>query len=284
MARTGVGKNSIVALALLPFAAWIAAFLLLPALSMIVTSFQNENGHGVTLDHYIRAFRSPVYSLGMVNSIKISVLSSLVGLAAGLLCAQSFRKLPPRIRDIFLNLSNIMTNFSGVPLAFAFIVLIGTSGMITLLLKHWGMTWLVINLYSWNGLLCVYIYFQIPLAILLLYPALYGLKEEWKEAASILGAGDRQFWRHIGVPILLPSLLGTFNILFASAMGAYATAYALFTSSASLLPIQIAGLVSGDIFPRHELGSALAVILTLLMIVPMFINQWMSKAVSRRRP
>lgn len=282
MARTGKRQNSLVALALLPFILWICAFLMLPAIRIVTSSFQVGDGQGITLGHYARAFQSPVFSTGMINSIKISFLSSVIGISAGWICAYTFSRFSPRIRDTLLNLSNIMTNFAGVPLAFSFIILFGTSGMMTVIANQLGWTWLAFDLYSWNGLLVVYIYFQVPLAILLLYPALHAVKDEWKEAASLLGAGSLQFWRHIGVPVLLPSAIGTLNILFANAMGAYATAYALLTSSATLMPIQIGGLVSGDIFPRYELGSALAVILTLFMAIPMLINQWMLKLVRRR--
>lgn len=270
------------AAALIPFILWIGAFLLLPAIRIVMSSFQVEDGQGFTLGHFERAFRSPVFSIGMVNSIKISLFSSVIGIVAGWIGAYSFSRFSPRVRDTLLNLSNIMTNFAGVPLAFSLIVLFGTSGMLTVLLNKLGWPWLALDLYSWNGLLLAYIYFQIPLAVLLLYPALYGIKEEWKEAACLVGASGLQFWRHIGIPVLLPSAIGTLNILFANAMGAYATAYALLTSSATLLPIQIAGLVSGDIFPRYELGSALAVILTLFMVLPMLVNQWMLKLVRRR--
>jgi ABC-type sugar transport system permease subunit len=47
--------------------------------------------------------------------------------------------------------------------------------------------------------------------------------------------------------VLTPALLGTFVILLANALGAYATVYALTTGNFNVLPIRIAGLVSGDI-------------------------------------
>ena len=83
------------------------------------------------------------------------------------------------------------------------------------------------NLLSFWGLTLTYLYFQIPLMVLILTPALDGLKQEWREAAAILGASPAQYWRYVALPVLWPSLLGTTLLLFANAFGAIATAYAL---------------------------------------------------------
>lgn len=266
---------------LVPFLVWIIAFLLLPGVGMLISSFQKEGGQGFTLDQYIKALSHPLYTRAIVNSILLSFVSSFVGLVVALFGAYSFTRFSAKVRDSLLNLSNIMTNFAGVPLAFAFMILYGTNGMLTLLLRETGLSFLTFDLYSWTGLGIVYIYFQIPLAILLIYPALYAIKEEWKEAASLLGAGNAQFWRHIGIPVLLPSVVGTFSILFANAMGAYATAYALVLRNFNLLPIQIGSLVTGDVFPRQELASALAIILFLIMVAATLINERMIRLTRR---
>ncbi|WP_268605479.1 ABC transporter permease subunit, partial [Escherichia coli] len=85
------------------------------------------------------------------------------------------------------------------------------------------------NLYSKSGLLVLYTYFPIPLGVLLLYPAFDALRADWRESAALLGAGPWRYWRHIGLPVLAPALMGTFVILLANALGAYATVYALTT-------------------------------------------------------
>ncbi|MGG4033883.1 ABC transporter permease subunit [Paenibacillus cisolokensis] len=282
MAGRSAAQNKVMLLfVLVPFLVWIIAFLLLPGVGMLISSFQKEGGQGFTLDQYIKALSHPLYTRAIVNSILLSFVSSFVGLVVALFGAYSFTRFSAKVRDSLLNLSNIMTNFAGVPLAFAFMILYGTNGMLTLLLRETGLSFLTFDLYSWTGLGIVYIYFQIPLAILLIYPALYAIKEEWKEAASLLGAGNAQFWRHIGIPVLLPSVVGTFSILFANAMGAYATAYALVLRNFNLLPIQIGSLVTGDVFPRQELASALAIILFLIMVAATLINERMIRLTRR---
>jgi putative spermidine/putrescine transport system permease protein len=177
----------------------------------------------------------------------------------------------------------MITNFVGVPLAFAYMILLGGNGALVILAKELGLESLAgFDLYSESGLLLTYIYYQTPLSILLVYPCFYAIKKEWREAASLLGASTFEFWRRIGIPVLLPSLLGTFSMLMANSLGAYATAYALTGINYNLLTIRIASLVSGDIFPNFQLGSALAVILALIMIISLIINEKMSSW-SRRR-
>ncbi|WP_026263987.1 ABC transporter permease [Paenibacillus terrigena] len=283
MARTGPIQNKIMLLVCLPLLIWIAAFELLPIAGMLVMSFQDDSGQGFSLGQYIRAFTSDIYLQAIWNSLKVALISSIVGIIIALVCGYAITRLSEGFRDRILMVSNMITNFVGVPLAFAYMIMLGNNGAFTLLFQKLGLDSLAkFDLYTENGLLMLYIYYQIPLAILLVYPIFHGIREEWKEASALLGASAWRFWRHIGIPMMLPSILGTFSILIANALGAYATAYALTGSNFNLLSIRIAALVSGDIFPNFQLGSALAVILALIMLLAMFLNEWMTRY-SRRR-
>ncbi|MEB3102188.1 ABC transporter permease [Ferviditalea candida] len=269
-------------MSLLPFAVMVLSFELLPALMMIVDSFRADGGSHLTLRQYFTALSNPYYLKAIWNSMVISLYSTVAGIAVALLMAYSVTRLSERVRDGIILFSNMTSNFAGVPLAFAYIILLGNNGIITILLNKWG--WDVFsgfNLYSWSGLALVYVYFQIPLAILLLYPTYYGIKEQWIEASALLGASRMQFWRHIGLPILLPGVTGTASILFANSMGAYATAYALVGGNYNLLAIRIGSLIAGDVITRPQLGSALAVLLGLLMLGSMWLNERMMRRIRR---
>lgn len=269
-------------LVLVPFFLWVIAFMILPVLGMVQASFQHDNGQGFTLGQYIKSLTHPRYLGSFRNSIILSLFSAFVGLAVATFAAYSFTRFSDKVRDRLLSFSNVMTNFAGVPLAYAFVIIFGMNGMLTNVLKKMGLDFLAFDVYSWTGLAMVYVYFQIPVGILLIYPALYGIREEWKEASALLGASGVQFWYRIGFPVLLPSLVGTFSVLFANAMGAYATAYALTLSNFNLTPIVIGALVSGDVYPREELASALAIIMFVILIVTMLISEKMA-AIARRR-
>jgi len=268
--------------ALLPFAVLVIAFEILPLIRMIIDSFLNDEGNAYTLNQYITALSNPYYSKGMINSLLISIYSSLIGISIALVTSYSITQMPKKVQSIIITFSNMTSNFSGIPLAFAYIILLGTSGLFTLLFKELG--WDIFssfNLYSWSGLIAVYVYFQVPLGILLLYPTYSGIQKSWRESASLLGASSFQFWWHIGLPVIFPSIVGTFSILFANAMGAYATAYALVGGSYNLITIRIASLVGGDVINRPHLGSTMAVILGLMMIGAMLLNERMMRRVRR---
>lgn len=265
-------------LGLVPFVVMIVLFQLAPILSMVTGSISRGNGSGFTLDYYSRIIHSEFYLKAIKNSLLISIFSSVIGIVAGLICAYSITRFSSKMRDRLLMLSNMTSNFAGVPLAFAYIILLGSNGVFTLLFKQWG--WSVFadfNLYSWTGLVLVYVYFQIPLALLLLYPSFYGIREQWKEAASLLGASKWQFWRTIGLPILTPAVFGTLGILFANGMGAYATAYALVGGNYNLLAVRIGSLVAGDVVNEPQLGNALAVILAFSTLLAVYLNHKMTQ-------
>lgn len=261
-------------LCLVPFAVFFIIFQIAPLAWVMLHSVQVESIWG--LDNFSKIFSSKFYRQAIQHSLEISFWSSLFGILIAILGSYSLRRVDSRLRDFVNAFANMTSNFSGVPLAFAFIILLGFNGALTMLLKQAGIIE-DFNLYSKTGLIILYTYFQIPLGVLLLYPAFDALREDWRESAELLGAGAWQYWRHIGLPVLTPALLGTFVILLANALGAYATVYALTTGNFNVLPIRIAALVAGDISLDPNLASALAVILVGLMTLVTFVHQWLLK-------
>ncbi|KAB5619232.1 ABC transporter permease subunit [Pseudomonas putida] len=261
-------------LCLLPFAIFFIIFQIAPLVWVAIASLQSESGWG--LDNFSKIFASKFYLQAIERSLEISFWSSLFGIVIATLGAYSLRQVDSRLRDFVSAFANMTSNFAGVPLAFAFIILLGFNGALTLALNEIGLLG-DFSIYSKTGLIIVYTYFQIPLGVLLLYPAFDALREDWRESAALLGASHWQFWRHIGLPVLTPALLGTFVILLANALGAYATVYALTTGNFNVLPIRIAALVAGDITLDPNLGSALAMVLVGLMTLVTVVHQWLLK-------
>jgi putative spermidine/putrescine transport system permease protein len=280
--RLKAAKNRFVLLSLVPVVLFIGAFLIVPLFAMIAGSFTKIGGGSWTIGNYIEIMTNAYYYQGIKNSVVISFLASSIAIIISVIAAYSITKLKADTQKRVLMLANMTANFAGVPLAFAYIILLGNSGLFTILFHELGLDiFQQFNLYSWSGLVILYIYFQIPLGTMLLYPIYHGIADEWKQAAQLLGASAWQFWLKIGLPFILPGIAGTFSILFANAMGAYATAYALVGSSFNLVPIRIGALVSGDIFAQPELGSALAVLLGLTMTAALLVNEWLMKKVRR---
>lgn len=248
-------------LGIMPFLLFALLFLILPTMKIVVGSFQDSSG-AFTLSNIANLFQPSILSAYWI-SIRISLASALLGCGFGFLVAWAFvlGGLPGWVRSPLLTFSGVASNFAGVPLAFAFLATFGRLGLVTLILRDWfgiNIYGLGFNLLSFGGLTLTYLFFQIPLAILIITPALDGMRREWREAADILGASGFQYWRIVALPILWPSLLGTFALLFANSFGAVATAYALTGSSLSIVPILLFAQIRGDVLQDPHLGYALA--------------------------
>lgn len=259
--------------ALVPLIVIVLLFELIPLVAVIGRSFMPQGEIGFTLQNYTDIFTKKLYRDAVINSVQISVISSLIGIVIAFFAAKAAHSATGKTRNLFMSVLNMTSNFAGIPLAFAFIILLGNVGVLVMMGKNLGIEWLAeFNLYSYQGLLFTYIYFQVPLATLLLMPAFDGLKKEWQESVSLMGGGRVCYWIKVGIPNLLPSILGTVSMLFANAIAAYATAYALLAGNYSLLPIRISEQFVGDVVQHKEFGSALAVVLIGLMVAATLLN------------
>jgi putative spermidine/putrescine transport system permease protein len=249
-------------LAVLPFILFAILFLVLPLTYLFVQAFQTQDG-AFTLANIAGLFEPKIRDAFWL-SIRISAASAVLGALVGLLMALAIIRggLPAWIGNAVMTFSGVASNFAGIPLAFAFLATLGRLGLITVLLKALGLNIYVRggwDLLSFWGLTLTYMYFQIPLMILIIAPAIHGMKKEWNEAAATLGATNGQFWRYVGIPVLWPNLLGTLSLLFANAFGAIATAYALSNTAFNIVPILLFAQIRGDVLGDRGLGAALAV-------------------------
>ncbi len=244
----------------LPFLLFALLFLIIPTLNLAASAFYDASGH-FTFDNIVELRRQNIVDAYWI-SIRVSAASAGAGALIGLLIALAVIRgnLPGWIRAAVMTFSGVASNFAGVPLAFAFVATLGRLGMVTVILKLFGFDLYRtgFNLLSFWGLTVTYLYFQIPLMVLIIAPAVDGLRREWSEAAQTLGANNTQFWRYVGLPVLWPNLLGTLSLLFANAFGAIATAYALTGSSLNIVPILLYTQISGDVLHNPGLGAALA--------------------------
>ena len=250
----------------LPLALLIALFECIPLMGMGVKAFLADGQ--LSLGNFIKAFQEPAYQVAMLNSLWITILSSLAGLVVDFFLAMALSGSRGRGKSWYLSLLNLTSTFSGVPLTIAFITTLGTSGVFVLMAQQVGFLPLAdYNLYSVAGMFIIYLYFQIPMGTLLVLPVFEKVRKEWREASSLMGAGQLRFWARIAIPVMMPGILGTFNMLFANAIAAYATPYLLVNNSVALLPTKIVDMFVGDVRQRPGLGSALSLVLLAFVIL-----------------
>lgn len=197
------------ALLMLPFITLFCLFQLAPMIWVLINSFIYEESWSIS--NYFEIFTNDFYLQAFENTLWLSIICSVIGLLIASATAFSIYKMQGKVRRMMISFTTMASNFSGVPLAFAFIIILGFNGAITLQLKAWGIIE-DFNIYSASGLMLLYIYFQIPLGILLLYPAFDALRPEWEDAAKTMGASKLTYWFKVAIPVLAPALLGTFII------------------------------------------------------------------------
>ena len=268
----------------IPFFLFAFLFLVLPSISLFAGSFQDPTGK-FTLKNFGDLFEPSILQAYWV-SIRISLATAVGGGLLGFMLAYAVTVggLPRWVRTGLMTFSGVASNFAGVPLAFAFIATLGRTGLMTVLLKTvFGLNLYDqgFSLYSFWGLTLTYMYFQFPLMVLVITPSLDGLKREWREASENLGATTWQYWWHVALPVLLPSLLATMILLFGNAFGAYATAYSLTGGFINLVTILIGSQIKGDVLHNVGLGYALAFGMVIVMAVTMSVYYVLRKRSER---
>ena len=269
-------------LGVVPFGLLVTFFLVVPTLVVVIGSFLDAdnrftlaNVQGLTEDVVVRAY---------LRSIWISAVTAGVGAALGALLAHAVSTAPPDglLRRVITAACGVLAQFGGVTLAFAFLATFGFTGFVTVWLQDsFGVDpygaggWLT----DTPGLLLVYVYFQIPLMVVVFLPALDGLRPQWREAAESLGGSTWAYWRHVAGPVLLPSFLGGWLLLFANAFSAYATAKALVSQGSPIVPLKIDAAISGEVVTGQDnIGKAMA----LGMVVVVAVVLWLYARLQRR--
>lgn len=271
-------------LALIPFLFLIVMYELLPLIMLVVDSLKSEQSKDIlfTLENYQKIFSTLSYRKAIANSLKITSISTAFGIVIAFLGARAANNSRGKFRNVYLTVLNMTSNFAGVPLAFAYMIILGNAGVVKQIADMYGIGFLQdFDLYSSTGLTMIYVYFQIPLSTLLLIPAFNGIRKEWGEANMLLGGTSARFWQKVGIPVLLPSLFSTLSVLFANALSAYATAYALLMNNFSLLPINISASFVGDIKSKPKLGAALSVVMMIIMSIVILVNNYITKKTTK---
>lgn len=268
-ARPAKHKRSWAWLGVMPFFIFTFLFLLYPSSTIVIKSFQDSITHTFTFQNIVTLLHSPYLMQSYWISIKLSLITAIGGGIFGFLLAYAAIRgsLPRFIAAGLMTFSGVASNFAGVPLAFAFIALLSPTGLLIGWMRALGYNpyFHGFTLYTFTGLAIVYMYFQFPLMVLVIAPAIEGMRREWLEASENLGASSFQYWRYVALPILGPALLGTMILLFGNAFGAFATAQALTGGQINLVTIVIGSELRGDVLGNAGVGYALSLGMVVVM-------------------
>ncbi|GAA0914851.1 ABC transporter permease [Nonomuraea longicatena] len=243
----------------LPLLAVYAFVFGVPALALLAGAFTAQGEP--TLANFRHSLQGG--NLGaLAGSVKLSAVVAGLGAVLGTVLAYAVvTSRAAGLRAAVLTASGVLANFGGVPLAFFWVATLGNSGIVSGLLGLPSG-----SLFTFWGLVTVYLYFSVPMMVLVMAPAFDGLRPQWREAAASGGATAWQYWRLVGLPVLTPALLGGVVLLFGMAFSAYATAAAMGAGTVvPLVTLKIANMLTGDVLIGQE-NVALALSLDMIVV------------------
>ena len=238
----------------LPGAGVLAAFFLVP----LATVFVEAGKTGAIA----RLFATPELWEALGASLWLGARAAALSLVVGIGVAAHLARLSPRLRSALQVLIALPLTFSGLIVAYGFILLLGRAGFVTLLLEKLGADPAAIAgaFYGPVGLIFAYSYYLIPRVVLMLLPVFLNFDTRQMQAAESLGAPRWRAWIEIVLPQVAPTFLAAFCLVAAVAIGAYGTALALVGTQLNILPLRLYSLIAdaGTDFP---LASAVSVLL-----------------------
>jgi putative spermidine/putrescine transport system permease protein len=244
------------AVLVLPVLVVFSAFFLLPMGRLVAVAGTGPEGFGA----YIAILTTPRYFESLVATVLLSTLVTLATLAISAVSGLFLERNRFAGRGTLVAMLTFPLAFPGVVVGFMVIMLAGRQGLIGDITKFLTGDKLVFA-YSMAGLFMGYVYFSIPRVILTVMAAAEKLDPALEEAARSLGASQWLVVRDVILPGLKPALIASGAICFATAMGAFGTAFTLATNL-DVLPMTI--YTEFTLRANIAMAAALSIILGLI--------------------
>ena len=252
-------NRTFIVLCLVPLFIFSIAFLALPLIRLFLASGEGAAGWSVYLD----ILRKPRYLNTLILTVLVSLATTFAALGISTTAGMFLARNQFKGRGVLLSILTLPLAFPGVVIGFLIILLGGRQGLINQITPGH-----VVFAYSILGLFLGYLYFSIPRVLLTVMAAAEKLDPSLEEAASTLGASPYRVVKDVILPGLMPSLIAAGAIAFATAMGAFGTAFTLATNI-DVLPMVIYTefTLSANIAMAAALSISLGLVTWVLLLV-----------------
>lgn len=233
-----------------------ALFLVLPLGALLASAGED---HGTA---FARLAMDPVVANALGQSLVLAVAAGTISLAIGLPLAMVLAAQPLQRRRWLLALLGVPLAFSGLVIAYGFILAFGRAGFVTTVLARLGADPASVGalIYTTGGLVVAYAYYLIPRVALMLYPAIANLDRRPLDAALTLGATPLRALFDVALRELWPSIASAWCLVTSIALGTYGTALALAGTQINILPL-LMYLKLSDGQTDFPLAAALSLVL-----------------------
>ena len=254
----------------LPGALLLVLFFALPMLAIGVDALREG------ANAFVRVFTTAGFWTSLGGSAVLTLVAALVSTIIGFAVALHLSRMSQRSRTALSFVIALPLTFSGLIVAYGFILGYGRAGFVTQLLAQVGFDPATIGgaLFTPTGLAFASSYYLIPRVVIGMLPVLVNFDRAQLAAAESLGATPPQALRQVLLPQIATPLLAAFCLVAAVVFGAYGTALALVGTQLPILPLRLYSLISetGSDFPA---AAALALLITAACSAMITAGEWM---------
>jgi spermidine/putrescine transport system permease protein len=214
-------------LLLSPLVAWVVAFVVAPAVIMLVYSFARRGTlggvvFGFTLENYA-AVADPVYLRIVIRSILYATLTTILCLAMGYPVAYLIGRSSQRWQSLLLMAVMVPFWTSFLIRTYAWVTILKNQGLLNSLLMQFQLISEPLQmLYTPGAVVLGLVYTFLPFMILPIYSSVEKLEGSLIEAALDLGAGPVRAFSRVIVPLTSPGIAAGVLLVFVPALGIYA--------------------------------------------------------------
>ncbi|TDR93052.1 ABC transporter permease subunit [Enterovirga rhinocerotis] len=212
-------------LLILPLAIFTLAFLVLPLARLTLEAGSGPQG----IAGFFVIVTEARFRNSLIVTLILSIITTVATLAVATVAAQTLANRRFFGRGLLLSMLTFPLAFPGVVVGFLIILFGGRLGLVGSVTKSLTGT-NVVFAYSLFGLFLGYLYFSVPRVLLTILAAAEKLDPSLVEAARSLGASPLAIQRDVVLPALFPAMYTGGALCFATAMGAFGTAFTLATT------------------------------------------------------
>ncbi|MFD1452259.1 ABC transporter permease [Oceanobacillus sojae] len=261
-------------------------FIIYPLFLILGKGIFNSETGAFTLSHFIHFFERKFYYITILNSFKVTIVSTILAVIIGLPLAYMLRKIKifgSKFIQIIVIVSYISPPFIG---AYAWIQLLGRSGVIT---KFINDTFQLNfdGIYGFAGIVLVLTLQSFPLVFIYIMGALKNLDNSLVEAAESLGYSNFQRMTKIIIPLIMPTILASSLLVFMRVIADFGTPMLIgegYRTMPVLIYQQFLSEVGGDAGFAAAIATIFVIITVTLFLLQRILSRQYSYSMSALKP
>jgi len=248
-----------------------ALFLVWPFSSIIINAFKSSKVDGFTMANFQKFFQKKYYYGALKNSVMISVVPSIFAVLLGVPMAYLMTRYNvwgKKIWHVLAILSLMSPPFLG---AYAWIMMFGRAGSVTVFLKNFGIS--IPTIYGFGGISTVLTLKLYPYIYMYTSGAMESIDSSLEECAENLGSDRLRRFLTVTMPVVTPSITAGALVVFMSALADFGTPMLLGGQDFRTLPVLIYNEYLSEIGGNGNLASAISIIIVIITLVMLVVQK-----------